>query len=124
VVSGTPASGVQFDYARDMDDTIDVPTERSGFRLNNGVIQMYTGGAWQALTDATTLRITTFQVLLNSRDIVLACFNDCGTACPKQSVRDFTVVIEGTAVHDAAVRRAAQSNARLRNDRIEGACPT
>lgn len=130
VVSGTPASEVQFSYSRDVveDNAVDVDTERAGFRLNNGTIQMYTGGAWQALTDRTTLRITGFQLLLNSRDIVLACASECaggGTAClPRQKVRDVTVVIEGTAVHDAAVRRGAQSNARLRNDVIQGACPT
>jgi type IV pilus assembly protein PilW len=129
VVAGTPASAVQFGYSRGAveNNVLDDATERSGFRLNNGVIQMYTGGAWQALTDANTLRITNFQVLLNSRDIVLACFNECaggGTAClPRQTVRDINVVIEGTAVHDAAVRRGAQSNARLRNDVIQGACP-
>jgi type II secretory pathway component PulJ len=130
VVSGTPASGVQFGYSRGSfeDNVLADATERSGFRLNGGVIQMYVGGAWQALTDATTLRVTNFQVLLNSRDIALACFNACGgggpaPACPTQRVRDITVVIEGTAVHDAAVRRGARSNARLRNDVIQGACP-
>jgi prepilin peptidase dependent protein B len=126
VVSGTPASAVQFDYARDTNDTVDIPTERSGFRLSSGVIQMFTGGAWQALTDATTLRITKFEVELNSRDIELACFNPCAGApsCPPtQTVRDITVVIEGAAVHDPTVRRGAQSNARLRNDVVQGACP-
>jgi prepilin peptidase dependent protein B len=123
IVSGTPASAVQFDYARDMNDAIDIPTERSGFRLSNGVIQMFTGGAWQALTDATTLRITKFEVELNSRPIDLACPIPPPGAPPTQLVRDVTVVIEGTAVHDASVRRGAQSNVRLRNDVIQGACP-
>jgi prepilin peptidase dependent protein B len=129
VSSGTPASAVQFGYSRGAveNNALDDATERSGFRLNNGVIQMYTGGAWQALTDGTTLRVTNFEVRLNAQDIELACLKECpggGTAClPRQTVRDFTVVIEGAAVHDAAVRRGAQSNARLRNDVIQGACP-
>jgi type IV pilus assembly protein PilW len=129
VAHGTPVSTVQFWYSRGAEDNALVDaSEHSGFRLQNGVIQMYTGGAWQALTDGTTLRITNFQLQLNSRDIALSCFTECpggGTAClPRQTVRDITVVIEGTAVHDPLVRRGAQSNARLRNDVIQGACPT
>lgn len=124
---GAPASSVQFWYQRGAEDPSNVlheDTERSGFRLQNGVIQMYTGGNWQALTDAATLRVTQFEVRLNTRNIDLACFKDCAGACPTQTVRDITVVIEGAAVHDAAVRRGAQSNTRLRNDVIQGACPT
>jgi type II secretory pathway component PulJ len=121
LVANVPASGVQFRYTRDG------AIEQSGFRLRNGAIQMLVGGNWQALTDATTLRITKFEVELNSRAIPLACFSPCGAApaCPPtQTVRDITVVIEGAAVHDATVRRGAQSNARLRNDVVDGACPT
>jgi len=128
VVSGVAASGVQFGYSRGVENNaLDDATERSGFRLNNGVIQMYTGGAWQALTDATTLRVTNFQVTLRSQDVDLACFNACpvgAVACPpRQSVRDITVLIDGTAVHDANVRRSARSNVRLRNDVVTGSCP-
>jgi prepilin peptidase dependent protein B len=129
VVSGSAASAVQFGYSRgDIENNVlDDATERSGFRLNGGVIQMYVGGAWQALTDGTTLRVNDFQVRLNTRDIDLSCFNPCGgataPACPRQSVRDITVLIDGTAVHDPAVRRTARSNVRLRNDVISGACP-
>ena len=128
VVSGTPASAVQFNYSRAAteDNTVDA-TDRSGFQLNNGVIQMLIGGAWQALTDGTTLRVTNFQVRLTSRNVALACFNECpggGTAClPTQTVRDITVRIEGAAVHDPSVRRGAESTARLRNDVVQGACP-
>jgi type IV pilus assembly protein PilW len=128
VVHGTPASAVQFGYSRSLleNNTLDA-TDQSGFRLNNGAVQMFTGGAWQALTDANTLRVTNFQVQLNNRNVELSCFNECpggGTACyPQQTVRDITVLIEGTAVHDAAVRRGAQSTARLRNDVLTGACP-
>jgi type IV pilus assembly protein PilW len=134
VAHGTPASGVQFWYQRGAEDpdptkVLNEDSEHSGFRLQNGMIQMYTGGAWQALTDATTLRVTNFQLRLNSRDVPLSCFNPCGggggaPACPRQTVRDITVVIEGAAVHDPSVRRGAHSNARLRNDEIQGACPT
>lgn len=129
VVSGAAASSVQFGYSRGAveNNVLDDATERSGFRLSNGAIQMYIGGAWQALTDSTTLRVTNFQLTLNSHDIDLACFNACApgaVACPpRQTVREIAVVIDGTAVHDPAVRRNARSNVRLRNDVIIGACP-
>jgi type IV pilus assembly protein PilW len=129
VVSGMPASGVRFAYSRDAaeNNAIDDATDRSGFKLEDSVIKMYVGSNWQALTDGTTLRVTNFQVTLNSRDVDLACFNPCpigAVACPpRQSVRDITVVIDGTAKNDASVRRSARSNVRLRNDVITGACP-
>lgn len=129
VVSGTAASSVQFGYSRGAveNNVLDDATDRSGFRLSNGAIQMYAGGAWQALTDSTTLRVTNFQVTLNSHDIDLACFNTCpfgAVACPpRQTVREIAVVIDGTAVHDPSVRRNARSNVRVRNDVINGACP-
>lgn len=128
VTSGVAASAVRFGYSRGVENNVlDDATERSGFRLNNGAIQMYTGGAWQALTDSTTLRVTNFEVTLNSRDVNLSCFNPCpvgAVACPPtQTVRDITVLIDGTAVHDPSVRRSARTNVRLRNDVVTGACP-
>lgn len=128
VTSGVAASAVQFGYSRGVENNVlDDATDRSGFRLNNGAIQMYTGGAWQALTDSTTLRVTSFQVTLNSQNVNLSCFNACpvgAVACPpQQTVRDITVLIDGTAVHDPSVRRTARSNVRLRNDVVNGACP-
>ena len=126
VVSGVAASGVKFSYSRGAveNNVVDDATDRSGFKLEAGVIKMYVGGNWQALTDGNTLRVTNFQVTLNSRDIDLACFNPCPPgACPKQTVRDITVLIEGAAANDASVRRSARTNVRLRNDLITGACP-
>jgi prepilin peptidase dependent protein B len=129
VVAGTAASAVRFGYSRGLveNDVLDAADE-SGFRLNNaGAIEMLTGGGWQALTDVTTLRITKFDVRLNNQDVALACFNPCpvpaGACPPVQTVRNVTVLIEGTAVHDANVKRSAQTEVRLRNDVITGACP-
>jgi len=127
-VSGAPASAVTFAYSRSAaENGARDATDESGFRLNNGAIEMSTGGGWQALTDSSTLRITNFQVTLNSQPVALSCFNPCpggGTAClPTQTVRDITVDITGQAVHDATVQRNARSTVRVRNDVVNGACP-
>jgi prepilin peptidase dependent protein B len=132
----TPASGVasevRFGYSRGMlenntpDLTLDANDE-AGFRLVNNAIQMRTGGQWQALTDSTTLKVTDFRVTINSQSVALSCFNPCpvgALACPPtQTVREVKVEITGTAVHDPSVERRANSNVRLRNDVINGACP-
>jgi prepilin peptidase dependent protein B len=127
-VSGPAASAVTFAYSRGIGENnfID-PADQSGFRLTNaGVIEMRTGGGWQALTDSNTVRVTNFQVKLETTDVALACFNLCAGApnCPPtQSVRDFEIVIDATAVHDPSVKRSVRSMARLRNDVVVGACP-
>lgn len=129
-VSGTAASAVTFAYSRSAveNNAIDA-TDESGFRLSNaGVIEMRTGGGWQALTDVNTMRVTNFQVILTKSDIALACFNACPIGAvncpPTQSVREFEILIDATAVHDASVQRSVRSKARLRNDVVVGACPT
>lgn len=128
----TPASGVasavEFGYSRGAaeNNVLDAADE-AGFRLSGNVIQMNVGGQWQALTDATTLRITDFRVTVLTQAVPLACFNPCptgATACPPtQSVRDVRVEISGVAVHNPSVQRSARSQVRLRNDVINGACP-
>jgi len=128
----TPASGVaaevRFGYSRGaIENNLLDPNDEAGFRLVNAAIQMRTGGQWQALTDNTTLRVTEFRVTLNSQAVALSCFKPCpvgALACPPtQTVREIEVFIDGTAVHDASVRRDARSNVRLRNDVINGLCP-
>jgi type IV pilus assembly protein PilW len=128
-VSATPASAVTFGYSRGAieNNVLDV-TDQSGFQLNNaGAIEMFVGGSWQALTDSTTLRVTNFQVTLNSTDVALSCFNACAPGAlncpPTQTVRNIDIVIAGQAVFDATVKRTASSNVRIRNDVIVGACP-
>jgi type IV pilus assembly protein PilW len=127
--AASAASAVRFSYSRGaVENGVVDATDESGFRLaNSGAIEMLTGGAWQALTDATTLKVTNFQVTLNNQSVPLSCFNPCppgAPACPPtQSVREITVLINGAAVHDPSVQRSARSTVRLRNDVINGACP-
>lgn len=104
--------------------------ERFGFALNsNGTIEMLIGGGgWQALTDASVVRVTQFDLQVNPQTIVVPCSRPCvggGIACwPQQVVRDVSIVIAAEAVHDANVKRSIRSDVRLRNDGVTGSCPT
>lgn len=126
--SGVAATEVNFGYSRGVENgTLDA-TDQSGFRLTNGVIEMLAGGGgWQALTDATTLRITGFQVVVNTQEVLLACFQNCAAGAvncpPRQTLREVAVLISGSAANDASIQRSVRSNVRLRNDVISGACP-
>ena len=122
-------SSVEFDYAHSLADSgPEQSVNQGGFRLTGQTIEMLMGGAgWQAMTDMNTLRVTNFQVQVNRTDIVLPCANACAAGAancpPRQEVRDVTVLITGSAVHDARVQRSVRSNVRLRNDTVVGTCP-
>ncbi|QPF73847.1 hypothetical protein G8A07_13580 [Roseateles sp. DAIF2] len=104
--------------------------ERFGYRLQTGVLQFNQGGTWQPLTDPQTLKVTDFQVRINTQDLSLEefCLQPCPAAAadcpPRQLVRDVSLRIEGQAAHDKAVVRSVNLSARLRNDAIEGSCGT
>ena len=128
-VDGDVAQQVTYRYAHpnQVDDDAVADDERLGFRLRSGVIETQLGaGNWQALTDAGALKITTFDVTFNTQDVPLACHRACsagGTPCPPvQSVRSYTVEIDGEAASDARVTRSVRSHVRLRNDIIVGEC--
>ena len=40
------------------------------------------------------------------------------------TIRQFDIVVAGEAVHDPAVRREIRQSVRVRNDRLDGNCPT
>jgi type IV pilus assembly protein PilW len=127
---------VTFTYSRDANFAARLPEngvvdsdELLGFRLRNGVIETLLGGSgWQALTDANTLRITSFTLTMRSQAITLPCVAACPvgavTCPPTQSVRTIAVAIVGEATHDSSVRRNIRSEVRLRNDPVVGVCPT
>lgn len=103
--------------------------EAYGFRLNKGVIEMRLGGKWQALTDAGTLVVTTFDIVPTVQERALGglCLGACAagsTACPpRHQVRSLAVRISARSAADASVLRSIASHVRLRNDAIVGACP-
>lgn len=102
------------------------------YRLRAGVIEMKLGeGYWQAMTDANTLRVATFNITPRTEETVLSgfCARPCAegsdaTCPPRQQVRSLTIRVEGRAAHDPAVTRSAHTTVRLRNDALLGACPT
>jgi prepilin peptidase dependent protein B len=129
--SAAAANSVSFRYSRDTTENNLVDSnEQFGFRLRNGVIEMQLGANnWQALTDANSLTVIEFNVTPRTEDLVLQDF--CTQACPaasstcppRQQVRSLVVLIAAQASADARIERRLQSEVRLRNDAIIGACP-
>lgn len=106
-------------------------SEPLAYRLRGSVIEMQFGdGPWQALTDANTLRVASFNITPHEQEIVLAgfCSQPCaeaGTTCPpRQTVRSLAIQVEARAATDPTVNRSVLTTVRLRNDALTGACPT
>lgn len=131
----SPASAasdaVSFRISRDAIENHHVDdNEQFGFRLRKGVIEMLIGGgSWQALTDAGTISITSFEVTPTVQQVSLR--DSCAASCdastaecgPSQQVRSLAVAMTGRATADSKVVRSLTSQVRLRNDVIIGACP-
>ena len=123
---------MRFAYSRDAaEDQAVSDGERTGFRLHGDAIEARVGAHWQALTDASTLVVTAFELIPGIDDIDLSalCAQPCnaaslagGTCPPRQQVRRVTVRIAAHATADARLARSAQAQVRLRNDAIAGAC--
>ncbi len=78
---------------------------------------------WQALTDASTLKVNTFTVKADPQpDLIVPCQKSCAdgsTDCwPRIAVRKYTVVIAGESVSDPNVKRSVSSVVRVRSDAI------
>ena len=90
-------------------------------------------GAWQDLTDGTTVQITSFAIsttrsgaraqTANSSALQIPCPALCAdgtTTCwPTVSVREFVISISGRSRNDAAVTRSLELSVRLRNDGVQ-----
>ena len=132
----TPAAAasdtLRFSYSRDaVEDQAVGDDERTGFRLHDHAVEARLGDHWQALTDASTLVVTAFELVPAVDDIDLSalCPRPCdaasalaGTCPPRQQVRRVTVRIAGHAADEARPTRSVQAQVRLRNDAIAGAC--
>ncbi len=128
----TVSDGVSLSYSFSRDTTennILDDTERFGFRLRNGTVQMQsTADQWQDLTDNRSILVTGF--IIGAVDTVLPlghlCARTCaaGTAnCPTNTLRSYTLRLTGRSLSDSTMVRSLESTVRLRNDRLAGQCP-
>lgn len=110
---------------------------RFGYRLRQGVVEMAFGdGSWQALSDASSMRVTRLEFIPDRRSLALQdfCSRRCdaaattgAAACPYQLQRRVRIRLEAQAVPgstaDGGVLREADIDARVRNDALVGGCP-
>lgn len=130
-VSGTTlVPEIGYKYANNTDDTGATVVARTfGFKLDatTHAIQMNVGSAnWQTLTDTNIVSISTFTITptTTSIDISAACPKACtGVLCPSIMVRTFNIVLVGASKIDTGVTRRLESQVRVRNDALAGACP-
>lgn len=131
-VSGS-ASAATIAYSYDDSDsaTTGLNERTFGFRLTStnpsvGRIEMDIGsGNWQAVTDLNIMSITAFAITETATaiDVSTACTTICaGAACPSITVRTYNIVLTGRSRVDPAMVRTLQSQVRVRNDAIAGAC--
>jgi len=128
--AASPASAVALSFSTVDSDLMAVDdSDRFGFRLRGGAIEMQLGARnWQALTDPATLVVTAFSVepRLEEADLSTFCERPCAagsTTCPpRQQVRSFAITLAGRAATDAQVTRSLHSIVRVRNDVVVGSC--
>jgi len=104
-------------------------SERFGFRLRNGAIEVQLGARnWQALSDPGTVVVTSFSFVprVDEADLATFCAQPCSvgsTTCPpRQQVRSYAVSVAGRSAIDALVARELRSVVRVRNDVVVGSC--
>jgi prepilin-type N-terminal cleavage/methylation domain-containing protein len=87
---------------------------------------------WQPITDPESVKITNFQVSIDTSQSVSVgdfCDKPCNPpapgapACPIYAVRTVSFTIVGEAAHDANVKRTLTGVERVRADPISGVCP-
>lgn len=103
--------------------------EALAYRLRNGVIEMQIGaGAWQAMTDANTLRVATFRLVPSTEETLLDgfCSHPCtegNSMCPpRQLLRTLEIDIEAQPAHLDLPRQRTTTTVRLRHDPVVGTC--
>jgi type IV pilus assembly protein PilW len=139
-------SRIQYVYDKDGNGAVDAG-EQMGFRIDNGALQMRSGGTWQAVTDPATLtiRMVIDHPTTNSAGVAtdtvelwpacpclteLKCANadftsgTCTTTRPRAFVSRYTVTLTGTSTTDPAVVRTLSETVRVRNDEVRGFCPS
>jgi prepilin peptidase dependent protein B len=125
--AASASDAARLSYSNDDGPDTDEPI---AFRLRDGVIEMLLGsGRWQAVTDAGTVVVTLFSItpVLERIPLQAVCARLCADAAactPAQSVRSVNIAIRGHAAGDARFERSVQSLVHLRNDIVDGTCPS
>lgn len=125
------SANINYRFSRDVteNNTLD-DGEQFGFRLLDGVLQMQTAsGVWTDLTDDKSLTVTNFSITPSVTVLPLGhrCPKTCAAGaanCPTTTVRSAQIALTAQAVRDANVVRRLNLSARMRNDQIQGQCPT
>jgi prepilin-type N-terminal cleavage/methylation domain-containing protein len=90
-------------------------TDQVAYRLHQGVIQVQWGhGAWQAMTDEKTLKITQFEVAPQTQtDLVDLVTANCKN---RQEVTLINLNLKAQAIKNPEITQALQTTLRVRND--------
>jgi prepilin peptidase dependent protein B len=124
------SNAINFTYSRDgAENNLVDSNDQIGYRLRAGVVEVHVGaGGWQALTDSATLNVTEFGITATVQPIDLdgfcakPCASGLATCSPRQEIRMLTLAIGGNLIGDGGVSRRLQSEVRVRNDTLAGAC--
>lgn len=136
----TPASGATtqlvYSYSQagfpGINGVLAAPLNReiSGFRYNSEAktIEMQLGsGNWQALTDPASVLITSFDIVVDSQDLPVACAASCPVGPNGRplalSTRNVVFTIVGQSANDASVTRSQAAAVRVRNDIVRETGP-
>jgi len=121
---------VTYQFSRDqVEDEVVAETERFGFRLQDGVLQMQTQqDNWEPMTDSDVVKVLEFSIETTETEMPLGslCTTVCAVGtpnCPTVTVRRFAVRLRGESATDASIQRTLQTSVRPRNDQLEGQCP-
>jgi prepilin peptidase dependent protein B len=116
------AQGIRFTHAGS--------TEELAYRLRAGVLEMKIGlGAWQAMTDVDTLRVSSLRIVPHVQQTSLAgfcsrpCPADDATCPPRQQSRQLELQIEASAPLEPQLSRRFVGIAHLAHDLLVGGCP-
>ncbi|MBX3605297.1 MAG: prepilin-type N-terminal cleavage/methylation domain-containing protein [Piscinibacter sp.] len=124
------ATSAAYSYSRDATENhLRDSNEQFGLRLRSGVVELQLGaGNWQALTDAGSMTVTTFEIRPHLRELPLLahCPRPCpvGVDCtPRLQQRSLAVHIAAQATGDPSVQRQLDAEVQLRNPVVLGSCP-
>lgn len=124
----TASDTIALHYSQDANENNVVDdNEQVGFRLRNGALEAQLGERnWQALTDASTLVVTSFRIQPRVQSVALesacACVALASCAAPQVQVRSVDIEITGRAASDASVLHTVRSTVRLRGDHVGVGC--